>query len=273
MNVFKIYPSLIILLIGFLAVSCGTNGTQQEEVAETEDNSTPAYRADMPESMKNGIESIGGIEKWNSYNRQEYDLKSSWSEDHQLIDLKSRKVKLSSDKYTVGFDGEQVWVTPSKDSIGNARFYSSLFFYFLNIPYVFNDNGVIYEDRGRKTLDGKEYDVVSVSFESGIGDADKDEYIAYFNPETGVMEWLLYTVTYHEGKRRDQYNALNYVDWTDVGGVQLPGRLLGYKFQGDSLGDQRYEASFENIIMSVESPDQSLFEIPEGAEIDSLKTN
>jgi len=226
----------------------------------------------MPEAMQSGIIAIGGIERWNSFGTLSYDLRSSWSEDHQMIDLKNRNLLINCEKYTVGFEGNEVWVSPSLDSIKSARFYSSLFFYFLSIPYVFNDDGVKYEDLGNRLLFGNTYQAVKISYESGTGDAYNDEYIAHFNPETHVLEWLLYTVTYHTGEKKDQFSALSYSGWSDINGIKLPTKLISYKYKNDSIGDQKYEATFTNLSLSQESPDQNMFKIPEGAEIDSMKT-
>jgi len=273
MNVFKIYPSLILVIFGFLASSCGTNGSDSTEVTQESDNLEMLYSYEMPDVLKNAIDSIGGIIKWNSYGSISYDLKSSWTEDHQLIDLKSRRLLIQSDSYSVGYNGEQVWITPSLDSMKNPRFYSSLFFYFLSIPYVFNDPGIVYQDLGTRELDGNEYYAIKISFESGVGDADKDEYIAHINPKTGIMEWLLYTVTYHDGERKTQYNALNYTEWNETGGLLFSEKLIGYHFKNDSLGGKRYEAIFSNIELSSEQPDDKLFDIPKGADIDSLTSS
>ena len=268
MNLFKVNP-IIIIAIGLIAASCGSNATKTEEVSTEE--TIPTYNANMPESLKKGIEAIGGIDKWNSYGQLSFDLKSSWSEDHQMIDLKNRNVLLTSDKYTVGYDGSEVWVTPSLDSIGNARFYSSLFFYFLSIPYVLNDDGIIYEDLGEKVIQGKTYHAVKVTYNEGVGDAHEDQYIVHFNPETNEMEWLLYTVTYG-GRENVSFNALNYLDWVDVNGLKMPTRLQGYRYQADTVGEPRYEATFSNLALSTDRPDPASFEMPEGAQIDTLKT-
>ena len=271
MNLFKINPRIFLLLAGFAAVSCGSNGGKTEDVTTEAPENSVSYQEEMPDALKEGIEAIGGIEKWNSFGTLSYDLKSSWSEDHQMIDLRNRNLLLTSDKYTVGFDGKEVWVTPSLDSIGNARFYSSLFFYFLSIPYVLNDDGIVYDDLGEKEIRGKTYDAVKITYNPGVGDAHEDQYIVHFNPETREMEWLLYTVTYG-GRENVTFNALNYLDWQEVNGIKMPTRLQGYKFQADTVCDERYEASFSNLALNTERPDPSNFLMPEGAAIDTLKS-
>ena len=268
MKLFKIIPVIIYFWAAIIIISCGPKTTHKEEEIIPE-----IYNAAMPETMQNGIDAIGGIEKWNSFGTLSYDLKSSWSEDHHMIDLKSRNLLISCEKYNIGFDGKEVWVMPSLDSIKRARFYSSLFFYFLSIPYVFNDDGVIYEDLGEKVMVGNKYKAVKISYESGTGDADKDEYIAHFNPNNHEMEWLLYTVTYGKGEKEEKFNALNYSGWNDVNGIKMPSKLVGYVFENDTIGKQRYEASFSNLALTAERPDPENFKMPDGAFIDTLKTN
>jgi hypothetical protein len=271
MNLFKINTNILIFLVGYAAISCGSNAGKTEEVANELANLENPYQTDMPAALQEGIEAIGGIEKWNQFGTLSYDLKSSWSEDHQVIDLKNRYVSLSSEKFKAGFDGDEVWVTPSLDSLPNARFYSSLFFYFVSIPYVLNDDGIIYEDLGKKELNGNTYHAVKVSYTEGVGDAYEDQYIVHFNPQNQEMEWLLYTVTYG-GRENVTFSALNYLDWQDINGIKIPTRLQGYKYEADTIGDPRYEAVFTNLSLSEDRPDPSLFVMPEGADIDTLKS-
>ena len=123
---------------------------------------------------------------------------------------------------------------------------------------------------GQQTISDITYNAVKISYDQGVGDTPEDYYIAHFNPETGLMELLLYTVTYFSKESHDKYNALLY-DWQEVQGLQVAKSITGYKYDSGRLGDIRYESQFNNVIFSKEAPDTSLFSIPEIAEIDSLK--
>jgi len=82
----------------------------------------------------------GGIETWNSYNTLEFDLERSGVNEHHIVDLKSRKVKIESQDYTIGYDGENVWITPSIEALKypfGPRFYHNIYYYRAATPFVF----------------------------------------------------------------------------------------------------------------------------------------
>ena len=71
----------------------------------------------------------GGIETFRQFGTLEYDLKGfpgpkTALDDHQLFDLYSRRVLVTSNTYKIGFDGEQVWITAPEDLGMPARFYA-----------------------------------------------------------------------------------------------------------------------------------------------------
>ncbi|MBL6445598.1 hypothetical protein JMN32_04715 [Fulvivirga sp. 29W222] len=55
-----------------------------------------------------------------------------------------------------------------------------------------------------------------------------------------------------------------------MNGLLVPAVMEGHKFEADSIGDLRYRAEFSKALFSEEAPDQSLFMMPENAEVDSL---
>ncbi|MEQ8425658.1 MAG: DUF6503 family protein [Cyclobacteriaceae bacterium] len=257
------YLSLIILL-----AACSSKKSEDQPMD---------YYASLPDDFSAVLRAHGGLGKWKSFKALEYDLmheKDSVPTEHYTLDLLNRKDLTVADSFKIGFDGNEVWVSPNKKAYKgrSARFYHNLYSYFVTIPFILADPGVKYTS-DTLTVDGKRYDVINISFESGVGDADKDSYKMLIDPSTHRMEKLLYTVTYYSGEAHENYNALSYEDWQDVSGVSLATRLVGYKYANGATGDKRYEVTFKNIELKQESPDQSLFEIPAVAEIDSLKTN
>jgi len=253
-------------LLALLVIACSTPQTETEKA--------PSYDH-LPEILLAGLEAHGGINKWQNMQTLEYDLTKDSMIEHQLIDLQSRKVLLSTnpDTYTIGFDGKEVWVSPNKAAYpGNsARFAHNLYFYFYAMPFIAADPGINYEELPNDSLNGEVYDAVKISYNAGVGDAPDDEYILYFNQETHQMEWLLYTVTYFTGEKGTRYSAINYSEWQSLNGLLLPEVLTGYKFEKDTIGEKRYDRIFKNVTISPTPADQSIFEMPTQAEIDSLK--
>jgi hypothetical protein len=190
------------------------------------------------------------------------------------MDLHNRKDLTVADSFKIGFDGQAVWVAPNRSSYKgrSARFYHNLYSYFLNIPFILADPGIKYAS-DTITVDGKLYNVINVSFEAGVGDADGDTYKMLIDPTTKQMEKLLYTVTYYSGKSHENYNALSYENFKVINELLFPTTLVGYKYNNGQLGEKRYEVNFHNIQFRNDRPDQSIFTMPSTAEIDSLKSN
>lgn len=253
-----------LMLLGIL-VSC----TLKEKAEAPVD-----YYEGLPESYASLLKAHGGLDKWRSFKTLEYDLihpDDSTKNEHYTLDLLNRKDLTVADSFQIGYDGNEVWVAPNKKAFKgrSARFYHNLYSYFLTIPFIVADPGVMYAN-DTLTVDGKLYNVINVSFEKGVGDADNDSYKILVDPTTNKMEMLLYTVTYFSGEAHENYNALRYEDWKDINGVNLTTHLVGYKYSNGTTGDKRYDVMFSNIQLKEESPNQSMFEMPAGAEIDSL---
>lgn len=233
---------------------------------------TPEHWSNIPEVMMKGLDAHGGLDAWSKMNTMEFSFpKADATELHQ-VDLPSRKVRISHPNYTVGFDGQEAWVIPSKEAFGTTppRFYHNLIFYFYAIPYVLADPGINYEVLPDRTVNGKVLDAIKISFNDGVGDAPDDYYIAHFDKETHEFYFLLYTVTYFSGETNENFGAIVYDNWTEVNGLKVPQSMKGFKFAADTLGEQRYERVFDNIKLTEESLNHALFAIPEGGIIDSL---
>lgn len=222
--------------------------------------------------MKKGLEAHGGLDAWSKMKTMEFSFPKGEAKELHQVDLPTRKVRISHPDYTIGFDGSEAWVTPSKEAFGtmSPRFYHNLIFYFYAIPHVLSDPGINYEVLPDRVVNGKTLDAIKISFNDGVGDAPDDYYIAHFDKETHEFYFLLYTVTYFSGEANENFGAIVYDNWKEVNGLKVPQSMKGYKFAADTLGEQRYERVFDDIKLSADALDPSLFEIPEGGVIDSL---
>ncbi|MEO1255226.1 MAG: DUF6503 family protein, partial [Bacteroidota bacterium] len=130
------------------------------------------------------------------------------------------------------------------------------------------DPGANYEELEPKELDGKTYSGIKVSYSEGIGDAPDDNYIIWYDPETGKMEWLMYTVTYGRGESSDKFSLIKYGTWQEFNGLVLPTSLQWFQYDGETVGEARGDATmFSDIQISDEAPDETLFVMPAGAQI------
>jgi len=231
--------------------------------------------------LEQSYDAHGGIAIFKEFGTLEYDLEMESTEvvtlkDHQLIDLHSRNVLITGDTYKLGFDGKEAWIAPNMNALGlPPRFYSSTPFYFFGAPFLFADPGANLEHLGAKELDGKEYNVVKITYDKGIGDTPDDDYLAYIDKDTNQLKTLTYIVTYPplmQGKSIDELerHAVVYNEWQEVNGLIVPQKISFYEWSDDKLGDKIVGSmTFENISFKKESPDPATFQKPQGAEVDS----
>ncbi len=149
------------------------------------------------------------------------------------------------------------------------KFYINLQFYFFALPFVLGDPGIEYEDLGKRAFEEKMYDVIKVTYKEGVGQASKDQYLLYLDPETHRLHLLLYSVTYFNAENASQYNAALYEDWQEVDGLWVPSKLTSHKWDAETeeIGEVRYIKTFRNIRFSLEAPAEQLFHKPAGAEV------
>ncbi|MEM7007877.1 MAG: DUF6503 family protein [Thermodesulfobacteriota bacterium] len=231
--------------------------------------------------LDESYEAHGGLETFQKYGGLEYDQQMVISgvinvSDNQVFDLKSRKALITSDKYTVGFDGNEAWITPNVQALGiPPRFYALTPFYFFGLPFLFADPGVNIESLGTKELNGTQYNVIKVTYDPGIGDTPDDDYVVYLDKDTNQIKLVHYIVTYPplmQGKSVDELerHAAVYEEWQEVGGLVVPKKLSFYEWSDDQLGDSaRGYMTFEDVTFSVQTPDPKIFEMPDGAVVDN----
>jgi hypothetical protein len=152
------------------------------------------------------IEAHGGLTRWfnngpisfhfdyqpldGGTRRNTYQTVNKWSSTatHELYEDRNTRF---------GWDGQNAWQYPDTAIVAmNPRFWSLTPYYFLGLPFVLADNGVILTDIEDVTFEGKEYDLVKVTYESGTGDASEDFYVIYIDKETNLMAGLRYIVSY-----------------------------------------------------------------------------
>lgn len=251
---------IIYLLLLITLFSCSEMNSNSEEK-----QNAPKEQRLFPAALKAGFNAHGTIELWDKFNSLTFEFVKGEVIEKQQVDLKSRKVRITSPNYTIGFDGTDVWVMPDSASFdSNARFYHNLIFYFFGLPYLAADPGINYKDLGMVVVNGEEYKKVLFTFEENIGDSPEDQYVLYFNNENR-LELINYSVTYFDNSRATKYNAIKYEDWESFDGILLPKTFIGYKWENDSLGDERYRRKFQNIQLSQDRFDDELFKKPSGA--------
>lgn len=258
---------LLIVALSFLA--CKQEKKEEKiETSETITEKQQTTKKVYPAAIAAVLDAHGGIEQWNKMNNLCFEIKGGTNKETHTVSLKDRKSKVETKKWTIGNDGNDVWLLENEENAyeGNARFYHNLMFYFYAMPFVISDDGIVYTQmEAPMELDGKTYNATKIAYNAGIGDSPKDEYIIFSDPTTNKMEWLGYTVTYGKEQQGEDWHYIKYDKWETVNGLLLPKKLTWYNVKDNKPADERNDLNFDNIIVSETELESSTFSKPEAA--------
>ncbi len=157
------------------------------------------------------VEAHGGLARWKEAGTLRFDnlffnpafeqsrWSSPWWASRESIDLRKRRAyhDWPLDGAQLSFDGEKVW---SVDWVqGNPpKFQAMFFFYFLNLPWLTQDDDVLLSDAGRGPLPGsdKQYHKVLMSFRKAptVGKTAKDTFLLYVDPDDHRLKAYEYVI-------------------------------------------------------------------------------
>jgi len=211
----------VLFIISILIVSC-KNESKKEIKKEV-----------YPEQLGKVFKTHGGLTTWDKIKT----LSFNKGEEIHTVDLHSRKTVINSPKYSLGFDGDNVWIDENEKGsyTGNPTFYYNLYFYFYAMPFVLADDGIIYEKVAPISYAGVIYPGYKISFNASIGNSPDDHYIVYYNSKTFKMEWLAYTVTFTSKKPNSKFHIIRYNKWENLSGLLLPKEITWYKMSEGGL--------------------------------------
>lgn len=93
--------------------------------------------------------------------------------------------------------------------------------YWLLMPYKLQDPGVNLTYEGRDQIDGRPYDKLHLRFQ-GVGLTPGDQYWAWINPETGLMDRWAYLLQPEPGKEpAKEPTAWRWEGWRKHGNIML----------------------------------------------------
>jgi hypothetical protein len=170
---------------------------------------------------------------------------------------------------TIGWDGEKAWSV--NWSGGPPRFLALLNYYFVCLPWLVNDPGVVLHEPERRTLwnDPTEYISIEVTYRPGVGDTPDDYYVLFIHPETHLLRGCEYIVTYPtlvpEGKDHTPPHILVFDSLTTVEGLTVPAHFTIY----DKDDEKTVYATCTIRDWSFSKPfDARRVEVPDGAAVD-----
>ncbi len=207
------------------------------------------------------IKSHGGLETWHTFETLTFNRTSSSDTAWHIVDLKTRdEIMTDSSSYTVIFKRDKVLILPDEEAFGASDpvFYKNLWPYFYALPFLSADPGVNKEYLGETSFNGTSYDRIRLTFNPNTGDSPDDQYILWINKNSGLLDWINYSVTYFDKENATKYNAIVYDGWEEVDGLKMPTGFVGYQWNGDTIGNERYRYQFLNASFSKESTIQNL---------------
>jgi hypothetical protein len=223
------------------------------------------------------IEAHGGLSTWFSAGPIEFrftyiPIGRDAIDTVQLVDTWSSRARhWRPDEPDVGFgwDGERAWQIGEGDDLpNNPRFWSLTPYYFVAIPWVLADPGVVLAQMGEAELDGRTYDLVRASFEANVGDAPDDYYIVYIDRETRRVGGLRYVVTY-PGFFPDGGGApeklMTYDGEQVVDGLVFPVSYRSFRWDDRAAGDLVTNTLLRDLRFRPEAVEADVL-APDGAE-------
>ena len=260
--------TILAVTLVFIIVACKNEKSTQSTIIETlkkEDITTSIY----PEAMTQIFNAHGGIDQWNTMKTLSFTIEKPNGKEITTVNLKTRTERIDAPTHSMGFDGNTLWVNEKDDNVykGNAKFYKGLMSYFYAMPFILGDEGIIYEDTAPLIFEGKTYPGVLISYDKGIGVSPDDQYIIYYNVESGKMEWLAYTVTFGKDSKSTNFRFIRYNNWQTVNGLVLPKSIDWYTYKNRQPLEKRNTVVFTDVILLKTAPDPSIFIKPQSAKI------
>lgn len=194
---------------------------------------------------------------------------------HQVIDTwssRARHVWTADKEAEFGWTGEKAWVKDPNESVKtNPRFWSLTPYYFVAVPFVMADPGVVLTMAGEQVFEEKTWTLVKATFKPGTGDAPDDFYVLYIDKESGRVGGLRYIVTYKGFFKTGGHSPEKFMSYDGaqtVKGITLPKTYRTFKWDPDKkeVGEQVTAITLSDVSFKPETK-ASYFEPVEGAKV------
>lgn len=150
---------------------------------------------------------------------------------------KERKVRATNDAVELWEDGSPVAVPAEQET--RLRDWAMARIYFCFLPFRLNDDSVFKQDLGLEMWEGRRLHKVKVTFSPDSSTDAEDEYMYWFDPDTGRVEQFAYSFSGNPGglRFRRPYN------YRRVGGLLF--------FDQENLGLEGDDLSVDDLTLQV----------------------
>ena len=225
-----------------------------------------AVHADAPraQALTDALQAHGGLDTWRSYARMDYTttdfpLGANAPFDFtQTTDLYNRRHLTHGKGFVSGKNEDGAWALPNTEALGlPPAFFESGNFYFIAMPFVFADPGVITRDIEDAEFQGRTYGRVAVSYPQHIGDTPEDDYILYIDQASRRLKMIDFVPTSAEVNGDTPLSeiprkALVFDTWESYDGLLIPSKATFYgwadgQLQGEGNSYRIHDVKFSKI--------------------------
>lgn len=219
-------------------------------------------------------EAHGGLTEWRkqgtlTYTLNGFPLSAQVAKPFvSTVDLANRYNRIEGEGFVVGYDGNTAWSLPGPDAVGlPPRFFALGSFYFIGMPFVFADQGVLLEEQGTSVFRGKKYQMVKAAYKAGTGYTAKDDYILLIEPDTHLLKLIHHSVT--EPSNKVERVTWVFDEWQRVSGLLIPKRMTFYGgWSEGTLPGPGLSCTIEKAEFRTAAPNPTLYARPADAVVD-----
>jgi hypothetical protein len=242
--------------------------------------SSPAPPGHLSESeagrvVLKAIEAHGGWAAWMRARTAEYIMEQPSEEEGKppsrhryTVDLHGGRVRIQDAASGVvqGWDGNEAWTEPT-DAPPDipARFSTRTEHYWLCLPWKLADEGADLEMLMDATINGQAYHRVRVTYGASVGDTPDDWYIYYFSTETGMLEHMVFILTFfglEPGQTEyPQYYGL-WEEWKESGSLKVATRRRFGPWNGTPPEQYPYDERLVDLRIGTQPPVEEVFQRP-----------
>ncbi|GLR19873.1 DUF6503 family protein [Portibacter lacus] len=226
---------LVIIALSFFVISCN-----QETPATSDVDTAPEIQNQGHQLIYDMVQKVGDFSQFQdkknvvyTYTYQTPDGKKDVSTEKYIFENELSYGKYDQHERTLadlegsieqGYDGSGYWLRHNGENVDDeaalkrVSFNRPTNYYWFTMMAKLLDPGLIYEYLGERKMEGNDYDVVKVTFDTK-DDKPKDIYQLYINKESGIVDQFLFTVA-EFGKV--EIPLLMKLKYEEVDGILLP---------------------------------------------------